>query len=96
MGVHVDDLPVGAAAVFDPADVRQDGAAGARRRAIGLGRRDVLFPGSAAGWLLLRTCADQPGAVGHVPDVDLLGRENVGGIKEVFVDAQAPFVMKLG
>ena len=46
----------------DPADVRQDGAAGARRLAVGVGGVGVLLPGRAAGRLLLRPPADQQGA----------------------------------
>ena len=37
--VHGDDVPLGAAAVLRAADVRQDGAAGARRLAVGMGCR---------------------------------------------------------
>ena len=56
---HGDDVPVGPAAVLDPADVRQDGAAGARRLAVGVGGGAVLLPGRAAGRLLLRASADR-------------------------------------
>ena len=60
VAVHGDDVPLGAAAVLDPADVRQDGAAGARRLAVGVGGGDVLLPGRAAGRLLLRAPPHPP------------------------------------
>ena len=58
--VHGDDVPVGAAAVLRAADVRQDGAAGARRLTLGVGRRHLLLPGGAAGRLLLCALPDRP------------------------------------
>ena len=60
--LHGHDVPLGAAAVRDPADVRQDGAAGARRIAVGVGGLRVLLPGRAAGRLHLRALAHQQGA----------------------------------
>ncbi len=51
-------VPLGAAAVLRAADVRQDGAAQARRLAVGVGGVDVLLPGGAAGRLLLCACAE--------------------------------------
>ncbi len=62
VGVHGHHLPLGAAAVRHPADVRQDGAAGARRLAVGVVGVGVLLPGRAAGRLHLRASADHQGA----------------------------------
>ena len=59
VGLYGDDVPVRAAAVLDPAAVRQDGAAGARRLAVGVGGGRVLLPGRAAGRLLLRASPDR-------------------------------------
>ncbi len=39
---------------------------------------------------------DQPGAGGHVPDVDLLVRQDVGRVQQVGVDGQAPLVVEFG
>ena len=64
VGLYGDDVPLRAAAVLGAADVRQDGAAGARRLAVGVGGRHLLLPGGAARRLLLRAPADRQGARG--------------------------------
>src|SRR5947208_440762 len=35
-------------------------------------------------------------AAGHVPDVNFLERDDVGGLQEVAVEGQAPFVVHVG
>ena len=59
--LHGDHVPVCSVAVLRAADVRQDGAAGAGRLALGVGCRRLLLPGRAAGRLLLRAFPDRAG-----------------------------------
>ena len=63
--VYGDDVPLSAAAVLRAADVRQDGAAGARRLAVGVGGRHLLLPGRSARRLLLCAFPDRPRAQPH-------------------------------
>ncbi len=63
--VHGRDVHFRPAAVLRAADVRQDGAAGSGRLALGVGRGHLLLSGRAARRLLLRPPADRPRAAGR-------------------------------
>ncbi len=56
--IHRHDFPVCAASVLGAADVRQDGAAAARRLAVGVVGGDGLLSRCAAARLRLRACVD--------------------------------------
>ena len=62
--VRGDDVPFRLPAVLHPAAVRQDGAAGARRLLVGVGRGAAVLPGRAARRLRLRASADALCAAG--------------------------------
>ncbi len=73
--VRGDDLPLRLPAVLHPAAVRQDGAAGARRLFVGVGRGAAVLPGGAARRLRLRASADALCA----PRLDRLRASRPGG-----------------